>query len=34
MGVTILFTVLVYVLNTVVDMAYTLLDPRIDLEDE
>ncbi len=34
MGVTILFTVLVYVLNTVVDVAYTLLDPRIDLEDE
>ena len=34
MGVTILFTVLVYTLNTVVDMAYTLLDPRIKLEDE
>ena len=34
MGVTILFTVLVYVLNTIVDLAYTLLDPRIDLEDE
>ena len=34
MGVTILFTVLVYTLNTVVDMAYTLLDPRISLEDE
>jgi len=34
MGVTILFTVLVYTLNTVVDMAYTLLDPRITLEDE
>lgn len=34
MGVTILFTVLVYALNTVVDMAYTLLDPRISLEDE
>ncbi|MEL6431030.1 MAG: ABC transporter permease subunit [Planctomycetota bacterium] len=34
MGVTILFTVLVYVLNTVVDIAYTLLDPRISLEDE
>lgn len=34
MGVTILFTVLVYGLNTLVDMAYTLLDPRISLEDE
>jgi len=34
MGVTILFTVLVYTLNTVVDLAYTLLDPRISLEDE
>ncbi|HJO27381.1 MAG: ABC transporter [Planctomycetes bacterium] len=34
MGVTILFTVLVYTLNLVVDLAYTLLDPRIKLEDE
>ena len=34
MGVTILYTVLVYTLNTVVDIAYTLLDPRIRLEDE
>ena len=34
MGVTILFTVLVYVLNTIVDIAYTFLDPRISLEDE
>ena len=34
MGVTILFTVLVYGLNLVVDLAYTLLDPRIKLEDE
>lgn len=34
MGVTILYTVLVYALNTVVDVAYTLLDPRIRLEDE
>jgi oligopeptide transport system permease protein len=33
MGVTILYTVLVYGLNTVVDLAYTLLDPRIDLEE-
>lgn len=33
MGVTILYTVLVYSLNTVVDLAYTLLDPRIDLEE-
>lgn len=33
MGVTLLFTVLVYCLNTVVDLAYTLLDPRISLED-
>ncbi|HED65878.1 MAG TPA: ABC transporter permease subunit [Planctomycetes bacterium] len=32
MGVTILYTVLVYALNLVVDLAYTLLDPRIDLE--
>ena len=34
MGVTILYTVLVYTLNTVVDLAYTFLDPRISLEDE
>lgn len=34
MGVTILYTVLVYALNTVVDIAYTLLDPRIDLGNE
>jgi len=34
MGVTILFTVLVYALNTIVDIAYTFLDPRISLEDE
>ncbi|MCA8960085.1 MAG: ABC transporter permease subunit [Planctomycetes bacterium] len=33
MGVTILYTVLVYTLNTLVDFAYTLLDPRISLED-
>lgn len=33
MGVTILYTVLVYGCNTVVDLAYTLLDPRITLED-
>jgi oligopeptide transport system permease protein len=34
MGVTILYTVLVYSLNLVVDLIYTLLDPRIALEDE
>lgn len=34
MGVTILYTVLVYTLNTLVDLAYTFLDPRIDLETE
>lgn len=33
MGVTILYTVLVYGLNTLVDIAYTLLDPRISLEE-
>jgi len=33
MGVTILYTVLVYTLNTVVDLAYTFLDPRIELKD-
>ena len=33
MGVTILFTVLVYTMNTIVDLAYTFLDPRIQLED-
>lgn len=32
MGVTILFTILVYSLNTIVDLAYTLLDPRIELD--
>ncbi len=31
MGVTILYTALVYTLNTLVDLAYTLIDPRIDL---
>ena len=34
MGVTILYTVLVYSLNTIVDLAYTFLDPRIKLEEE
>ncbi len=33
MGVTILFTVLVYGMNTLVDLAYTFLDPRIKLEE-
>jgi oligopeptide transport system permease protein len=33
MGVTILYTVLVYGLNTLVDVVYTLLDPRISLEE-
>ena len=33
MGVTILYTVLVYGLNTLVDLAYTFLDPRIELEE-
>ncbi len=33
MGVTILYTVLVYGLNTIVDLAYTFLDPRIKLEE-
>lgn len=34
MGVTLVYTVMVYGLNTLVDIAYTLLDPRIDLESE
>ena len=33
MGVTILYTVLVYALNALVDVIYTLLDPRISLDD-
>ena len=33
MGVTILFTVLVYGMNTLVDLDYTFLDPRIKLEE-
>ena len=33
MGVTILYTILVYSLNLIVDLAYTLLDPRIELEE-
>lgn len=33
MGVTVLYTVLVYGLNLIVDLAYSLLDPRIDLEE-
>ena len=33
MGVTILYTVLVYTLNVIVDLAYTFLDPRIKLEE-
>jgi oligopeptide transport system permease protein len=32
MGVTLFYTVLVYALNTLVDVVYTLLDPRIELE--
>lgn len=34
MGVTLVYTVMVYGLNMLVDIAYTLLDPRIDLESE
>jgi oligopeptide transport system permease protein len=34
MGVTLVYTVMVYGFNTLVDVAYTLLDPRIDLERE
>ena len=34
MGVTILYTVLVYSLNTLVDLVYTFLDPRIELGGE
>ena len=33
MGVTILYTALVFTLNTVVDLAYGLLDPRIRIEE-
>jgi len=33
MGVTILYTALVFALNTLVDVIYTLLDPRIPLEE-
>lgn len=33
MGVTILITILVYGMNTIVDLAYTFLDPRISLEE-
>ena len=33
MGVTLVYTVLVYALNTLVDVVYTLLDPRIRLEE-
>lgn len=34
LGVTVVYTVMVYGFNTAVDVAYTLLDPRIDLERE
>jgi len=33
MGVTVLYTALVFALNTLVDVAYSLLDPRIPLEE-
>lgn len=33
LGLAIVFTALVFGLNTLVDLAYTLLDPRIDLEE-
>lgn len=33
MGVTVLYTTLVFALNTLVDVLYTLLDPRIPLEE-
>jgi oligopeptide transport system permease protein len=33
MGVTLVYTVLVYALNVLVDLVYTLLDPRIALEE-
>jgi len=32
MGVTVVYAVMVFAFNTLVDVAYTLLDPRIDLE--
>jgi oligopeptide transport system permease protein len=32
MGLVLLFTVLLYTMNMLVDMAYALLDPRIELE--
>lgn len=34
MGVTVVYAVLVFAFNTLVDVAYTLLDPRLDLERE
>jgi oligopeptide transport system permease protein len=34
MGVTVVYAVLVFGFNTLVDVAYTLLDPRLDLEQE
>jgi oligopeptide transport system permease protein len=34
LGVTILFTALVSSFNILVDLAYTMLDPRIKLEDQ
>jgi oligopeptide transport system permease protein len=34
LGVTVVYTVMVYGFNVAVDVAYTLLDPRIDLERE
>ena len=32
MGVTLVYTVAVYALNTLVDVAYALIDPRVELE--
>jgi oligopeptide transport system permease protein len=34
MGVTILYTTAIFALNTLVDLLYTMLDPRVDLEQQ
>jgi oligopeptide transport system permease protein len=32
MGLVMVYTILLFVMNTLVDMAYTLLDPRVKLD--
>ena len=34
MGMVLIYTVLLFVMNTLVDLSYSIIDPRVDLEDQ